>query len=172
MWTWRRAMLDGASAAGPSASCASTTSPISPSRMADDIVALEFEKPIAELENKIEELRSCAASEQMDFSEEIHTLEDKCEQLKRQIYGNLTPWQRVLIARHPQRPYTLDYIKLICADFMELHGDRTFSDDPALVGGIATVDGQPVVVMGHQKGRTVQESMHRNFGMQHPEDDS
>src|SRR5476649_1056259 len=99
--------------------------------MADDIVALEFEKPIADLENKIEELRSCAASEHMDFSEEIHTLEDKCEQLKRQLYAQLSPWQRVLIARHPQRPYTLDYIKALCTNFIELHGDRSFSDDAA-----------------------------------------
>ena len=137
--------------------------------MADDIVALEFEKPIAELENKIEELRSCAASEHMDFSEEIRTLEEKCERLKRQIYETLTPWQRVLIARHPQRPYTCDYIKAFCPDFMELHGDRSFSDDASIVGGLATFEGRPVVVIGHQKGRTVQESMRRNFGMPHPE---
>src|SRR5437879_3644578 len=137
--------------------------------MADDIIALEFEKPIAELENKIEELRNCAATEHMDLSEEIRTLEDKCEELKRQIYGNITPWQRVLIARHPQRLYTLDYIKALCTDFIELHGDRTFSDDASLVGGLAFFEGRPVVVIGHQKGRTVQESMRRNFGMPHPE---
>src|ERR1051325_1509409 len=137
--------------------------------MADDIIPLEFEKPIAELESKIEELRSCAATEHMDFSEEIRTLEDKCEQLKRQIYGNLTPWQRVLIARHPQRPYALDYIKALCTQFFELHGDRSFSDDASIVGGLALFEGRPVVVIGHQKGRTVQESMRRNFGMPHPE---
>ncbi len=137
--------------------------------MADEIVALEFEKPIAELESKIEELRSCAATEQMDFSEEIRTLEEKCEQLRRQIYGNLTPWQRVLIARHPQRPYTLDYIKTLCTNFIELHGDRSFSDDASIVAGLAMFEGRPVVVIGHQKGRTVQESMRRNFGMPHPE---
>src|ERR1035438_822996 len=137
--------------------------------MADDIAALEFEKPIAELESKISELRSCAASEHMDFSDEIRTLEEKCEQLKRQIYGNLTPWQRVLIARHPQRLYTLDYIKALCTNFIELHGDRSFSDDASIVGGLALFDGRPVVVIGHQKGRTVQESMRRNFGMPHPE---
>src|SRR5882762_270485 len=137
--------------------------------MAEEIVALEFEKPIAELESKIEELRSCAASEHMDFSKEIRTLEDKCEQLKRQIYGGLTPWQRVLIARHPQRPYTLDYIKSLCTNFIELHGDRSFSDDASMVGGFAFFEGRPVVVIGHQKGRTVQESMRRNFGMPHPE---
>src|SRR5882672_10786282 len=137
--------------------------------MADEIVALEFEKPIAELETKIEELRSCAATEHMDLSEEIRTLEEKCEELKRQIYGSLTPWQRVLIARHPQRPYTLDYIKSLCTSFIELHGDRTFSDDASIVGGMAFLEGRPVVVLGHQKGRTVQESMRRNFGMPHPE---
>jgi acetyl-CoA carboxylase carboxyl transferase subunit alpha len=137
--------------------------------MTDEIVALEFEKPIAELEIKIEELRSCAATEHMDLSEEIRTLEEKCEELKRQIYGALTPWQRVLIARHPQRPYTLDYIKSLCTNFIELHGDRSFSDDAAIVGGMAFFEGKPVVVIGHQKGRTVQESMRRNFGMPHPE---
>jgi acetyl-CoA carboxylase carboxyl transferase subunit alpha len=137
--------------------------------MADDIVGLEFEKPITELESKIRELQSCAASEHMDFSDEIKVLEEKLGQLRQQIYGTLTPWQRVMVARHPQRPYTLDYIKAICTDFMELHGDRTFADDPALVGGMAFFDGKPVIVMGHQKGRTVQESMHRNFGMPHPE---
>ena len=137
--------------------------------MTEDIVALEFEKPIAELENKIGELKSCAASEHMDFSDEIRTLEEKCEQLKRQIYGGLTPWQRVLIARHPQRPYTADYIKAFCTNFVELHGDRSFSDDASIIGGLALFEGRPVVVLGHQKGRTVQESMRRNFGMPHPE---
>ncbi len=137
--------------------------------MAEDIAALEFEKPVWDLENKIQELRSCAASEHLDFSDEIRVLEEKCEQLKQQIYLNLTPWQRVTIARHPQRPYTLDYIRMVCTDFIELHGDRTFSEDAALVGGLAMFDGKPVVVMGHQKGRTVQESMRRNFGMPHPE---
>src|SRR6266700_1892504 len=137
--------------------------------MAEEIISLEFEKPIAELESKIEELRSCAATEHMDLSDEIRTLEEKCEELKRQIYGALTPWQRVLIARHPQRPYTLDYIKSLCTSFFELHGDRTFSDDASMVGGMAFFEGRPVVVLGHQKGRTVQESMRRNFGMPHPE---
>src|SRR5687767_888690 len=121
--------------------------------MADTPIALEFEKPIAELETKIDELRSCAATEHMDLSEEIRTLEDKCAELKRQIYGSISPWQRVQIARHPQRPYTLDYIKALCTDFMELHGDRTFSDDAAIVGGLALFEGKPVVVIGQQKGR-------------------
>ncbi len=134
-----------------------------------EIVGLEFEKPITELEKKIQELKSCAASEHLDFSDEVRVLEEKCHQLKHQIYGNLTPWQRVMIARHPQRPYTLDYITALCTDFIELHGDRSFSDDGALIGGLAMFEGKPVVVMGHQKGRTVQESMQRNFGMPHPE---
>jgi acetyl-CoA carboxylase carboxyl transferase subunit alpha len=137
--------------------------------MADEIAGLEFEKPVLELEAKIQELKSCSASEHLDFTEELKVLEEKCSQLKTQIYGNLTPWQRVMIARHAQRPYTLDYIKALCTDFIELHGDRSFSDDAAIVGGLAMFEGQPVVVIGHQKGRTVQESMFRNFGMPHPE---
>ena len=137
--------------------------------MASDFIGLEFERPILELEDKINELRSCAASEHLDFSAEIRVLEEKCEVLRHQIYDNLTPWQRVMIARHPQRPYTLDYIQSLCTDFMELHGDRTFSEDAAMVGGFAFFDGQPVVVLGQQKGRSVQESMRRNFGMPHPE---
>ena len=137
--------------------------------MAEEIIGLEFEKPISELEKKIEELKSCEASEHLDFSEEIKVLQGKCEELKRQIYSKLTPWQRVSIARHPQRPYALDYIRALCTDFIELHGDRTFAEDAALVGGLALFEGRPVVVLGHQKGRTVQESMRRNFGMPHPE---
>ncbi|OGR93538.1 MAG: acetyl-CoA carboxylase carboxyltransferase subunit alpha [Elusimicrobia bacterium RIFCSPLOWO2_01_FULL_59_12] len=137
--------------------------------MADEIAGLEFEKPILELEAKIQELKSCSASEHLDFTEELKVLEEKCSQLKTQIYGNLTPWQRVMIARHAQRPYTLDYIRALCTQFIELHGDRSFSDDAALVGGLAMFENQPVVVLGHQKGRTVQESMLRNFGMPHPE---
>jgi acetyl-CoA carboxylase carboxyl transferase subunit alpha len=137
--------------------------------MTDEIIGLEFEKPISELEKKIQELKSCAASEHLDFTDELRVLEEKCEQLKRQIYGNLTPWQRVSIARHPQRPYTLDYIQALCTDFIQLHGDRSFSEDAALVGGLAMFEGRPVVVLGHQKGRTVQDSMRRNFGMPHPE---
>jgi acetyl-CoA carboxylase carboxyl transferase subunit alpha len=137
--------------------------------MADEIVGLEFEKPILELEEKIQELKSCSASEHLDFTEELKVLEEKCSQLKVQIYGGLTPWQRVMIARHAQRPYTLDYIRALCSNFIELHGDRSFSDDAALIGGLAIFEHQPVVVIGHQKGRTVQESMYRNFGMPHPE---
>ncbi len=137
--------------------------------MPDSLIVLEFEKPIAELEKKIQELQSCEAGEHLDFSKEIRVLQGKLEQLKDQIYGAITPWQRVMIARHPQRPYTLDYIQAIFTNFIELHGDRTFSEDSALIGGLAFFEGMPVVVMGHQKGRTVQESMKRNFGMPHPE---
>lgn len=137
--------------------------------MATEIIGLEFEKPILELEKKIEELRSCSASEHLDFTSEIRILEDKCEVLRHQIYGRLTPWQRVMIARHPQRPYTLDYINALCTDFVELCGDRTFAEDAAMVGGLAFFEGQPVVVVGQQKGRSVQDSMRRNFGMPHPE---
>src|SRR6185437_5049562 len=118
--------------------------------MVNNIIGLEFEKPIIELENKIGELRSCAASEHLDFSDEIRVLEEKCEQLKEQVYGHLTPWQRVSIARHPQRPYALDYIQALCTGFIELKGDRTFSEDSALVGGLAKFEGAPVVVIGHQ----------------------
>jgi acetyl-CoA carboxylase carboxyl transferase subunit alpha len=137
--------------------------------MTEEIAGLEFEKPILELESKIRELKSCSASEHLDFTDELRVLEEKSEQLKNQIYAALTPWQRVMIARHPQRPYTLDYIQALCTDFIELHGDRSFSEDPALVGGFAFFEDQPVVVIGHQKGRTIQDSMRRNFGMPHPE---
>lgn len=137
--------------------------------MVEEIPGLDFEKPILELEKKIEELKSCAATEKMDFSEELRVLEAKCEVLKRETYSALTPWQRVLLARHPNRPHALDYIGLLFKDFLELHGDRSFGDDEALVGGLAFFEGRPVVVLGQQKGRSVQESMRRNFAMPHPE---
>ncbi|MBI3291580.1 MAG: acetyl-CoA carboxylase carboxyltransferase subunit alpha [Elusimicrobia bacterium] len=137
--------------------------------MAEEIVGLDFERPILELEAKITELKSFAVSEKLEFAEEIRVLQEKCDQLKREIYGSLAPWQRVQIARHPKRLYTLDYLHALCHDFIELHGDRTFSDDAALVVGIGFFGDDPVVVIGHQKGRTVQESMERNFGMPHPE---
>lgn len=133
------------------------------------IAVLEFEKPVIELETKINELKSLAALQKVDFSEEIKVLEEKCEKLKKEIFGNLTPWQKVLLARHPRRPYTLDYCRLLFTDFLELHGDRRFADDQAIVGGIAFFENQPVVVLGQQKGRTTQENMERNFGMPHPE---
>ncbi len=130
---------------------------------------LDFEKPVVELEKKILSLKVSAEHSKIDFSSEIADLEEKKEKLKKEIYGSLTSWQKVMLARHPGRPYTLDYIKIICENFVELHGDRAFGDDPALVCGLATIDNKPVVVIGHQKGRTVQENIDRNFGMAHPE---
>ncbi|MFA7073633.1 MAG: acetyl-CoA carboxylase carboxyltransferase subunit alpha [Endomicrobiaceae bacterium] len=130
---------------------------------------LDFEKPVAELENKILSLKVSAEHSKIDFSNEIADLEVKKEKLKKEIYDSLTPWQKVLLARHPNRPYTLDYVKIICENFVELHGDRAYGDDLALVCGLATIDGKPVVVIGHQKGRTIQENMDRNFAMAHPE---
>lgn len=133
------------------------------------IDGLDFEKPIVELEKKIEELLALATRQDIDFSHEIGRLEEKLEGIKKQIYLNLTPWQRVQIARHPKRPYTLDYIDMTMTDFMELHGDRCFADDKAIVGGLAKLDGARLVVMGHQKGRDTKENLARNFGSAHPE---
>ncbi|MDD2752721.1 MAG: acetyl-CoA carboxylase carboxyltransferase subunit alpha [Candidatus Omnitrophica bacterium] len=130
---------------------------------------LDFEKPIVELEKKIQELRNFTSNKQIDLSLEIKRLEEKLEHLKIDIYGNLSAWQRVQIARHPQRPYTLDYINSMTTDFVELHGDRFFSDDKALITGLAKIDGQKIVVMGHQKGRDTKENLKRNFGCAHPE---
>ncbi len=135
----------------------------------EKIAVLDFEKPIAELETKINELKSLAAEQKVNFSDEITVLEEKCEKLKKEIFGNLTAWQKVLLARHPRRPYTLDYIHLLFTDFLELHGDRHFADDQAFVGGMTFFENEPVMVIGQQKGRTVQENMERNFGMPHPE---
>jgi len=130
---------------------------------------LDFEKPIIELEKKIQELKNFISSKKIDLSSEVKRLEEKLEHLKKDIYGNLTPWQRVQIARHPKRPYTLDYINMIMSDFIEVHGDRTFSDDKALIAGFAKLDGQKIVVIGHQKGRDIKENLQRNFGCAHPE---
>jgi len=130
---------------------------------------LDFEKPIAELERKIQELRGFISDKKIDLSSEVKRLEEKLEHLKRDTYGNLTAWQRVQIARHPQRPYTLDYINMIMSDFIELHGDRSFADDKAIVTGLARVDGQNIVVIGHQKGRDIKENLKLNFGCAHPE---
>src|SRR5574343_1255382 len=130
---------------------------------------LDFEQPIADLEAKIEELRFVQDDSAVDISEEIARLEKKGAQLTKDIYGKLSPWQISQVARHPQRPYTLDYISLIFTDFEELHGDRAFADDHAIVGGLARFNGQPVVVIGHQKGRDTKEKIYRNFGMPRPE---
>ncbi|WP_028454806.1 acetyl-CoA carboxylase carboxyltransferase subunit alpha [Chitinilyticum litopenaei] len=130
---------------------------------------LDFEQPIAELENKIEELRFVQDDSAVDISVEISHLEKKSQELTKTIYGKLTPWQISQVARHPQRPYTLDYIAGIFTDFEELHGDRAFADDPAIVGGLARFNGQSVMVIGHQKGRDTKERQYRNFGMPRPE---
>ncbi|RKD23781.1 acetyl-CoA carboxylase carboxyltransferase subunit alpha [Ammoniphilus oxalaticus] len=130
---------------------------------------LQFEKPLIELQTKIAELRKFTEEKGIDFTEEIIKLEEKAKDLQTEIYGNLTPWQRVQIARHAERPTTLDYIELVFTDFLELHGDRVFGDDAAIVGGIAKFNGQPVTVIGHQKGKDTKDNIARNFGMPHPE---
>jgi acetyl-CoA carboxylase carboxyl transferase subunit alpha len=130
---------------------------------------LDFEQPIAELDAKIEELRYVQDDSALDISEEIDRLQQKSQSLTKDIYSKLTAWQISQVSRHPQRPYTLDYIQGLFTDFEELHGDRAFADDPAIVGGIARFEGQPVMVIGHQKGRDVKERQYRNFGMPRPE---
>ncbi|HEX9179126.1 MAG TPA: acetyl-CoA carboxylase carboxyltransferase subunit alpha [Burkholderiales bacterium] len=130
---------------------------------------LDFEQPIAELEGKIEELRFVQDDSAVDISEEIGRLQKKSQTLTKDIYAKLTSWQISQVARHPQRPYTLDYIQGLFTDFEELHGDRAFSDDPAIVGGLARFDGRSVMVIGHQKGRDTKEKIYRNFGMPRPE---
>ena len=130
---------------------------------------LEFEQPIADLETKIEELRFVQDDSAVDISEEIARLETKSLGLTKELYGKLTPWQIALVARHPQRPYTLDYIEHIFTDFEELHGDRAYADDHAIVGGLARFNGQSCMVIGHQKGRDTKEKILRNFGMPRPE---
>ena len=131
--------------------------------------ALEFEKPIFELERKIEELKKFTSSENIDLRSEIIRLGQKLDALKYEIYENLTPWQRVQIARHPQRPYTLDYIDMLMKDFTQLHGDRRFSDDKAMVCGFAKLDEHKILIIGHQKGRDTNENLMRNFGSANPE---
>lgn len=130
---------------------------------------LEFEQPIAELEAKIEQLRYVQDDSAVDISEEIERLQQKNQSMTKDIYAKLTAWQISQVARHPQRPYTLDYIQGLFTDFQELHGDRAYADDPAIVGGLARFEGQPVMVVGQQKGRDVKERQHRNFGMPRPE---
>jgi len=130
---------------------------------------LEFERPIAELEEKIAQLRFVQDDPAVDISGEIARLEKKSESLTRDLYAKLQPWQISQVARHPQRPYTLDYIQHLFTDFQELHGDRAYADDKAIVGGLARFNGQPCVVMGHQKGRDTKEKIARNFGMPRPE---
>jgi acetyl-CoA carboxylase carboxyl transferase subunit alpha len=130
---------------------------------------LDFEQPIAELEAKIDELRFVGDDSELNISEEIERLRRKSDGLTRSIFSALTAWQVAQLARHPQRPYTLDYIERCLTDFQELHGDRMFADDPSLVGGLARLEGQPIVVIGHQKGRDTKERVRRNYGMAKPE---
>ena len=130
---------------------------------------LEFEKPIEELEQKIDQLRHMSGDSAVDISEEITKLQQKSDDLTESIYKKLSPWQTALVARHPQRPYTLDYIDALFTDFHELHGDRMYADDPSIVGGLARFNGEPCVVLGHQKGRDTKERARRNFGMPRPE---
>jgi len=128
---------------------------------------LEFEKPLLELENRIAELR--ASSDPLAARDEIAALEERLRRLQQRTYASLTPWQRTQLARHPKRPHTLDYFRLLLEDFVELHGDRLYGDDKAIVGGLARFEGESVVVVGHQKGRDTRENLARNFGMPHPE---
>jgi acetyl-CoA carboxylase carboxyl transferase subunit alpha len=130
---------------------------------------LDFEQPIAELEAKIEELGHMTSDAKVNIAEEIARLEKKSRQLTSTIFAALTPWQITQIARHPRRPYTLDYIHMLCTDYCELHGDRMFGDDLAIVGGLARIDGRPVMIIGQQKGRDTKERVRRNYGMPKPE---
>ena len=133
------------------------------------VAFLDFEQPIAELEAKIEELKHVTCEPGVNIEEEIARLQAKSRQLTTSIFANLTPWQITQLARHPQRPYTLDYIGAICTDFSELHGDRMYADDAAIVGGLARIDGRPIMLIGHQKGRDTKERVRRNYGMPRPE---
>jgi len=130
---------------------------------------LDFEQPLGELEGKIEQLRYVQADSAVDISEEISRLQQKSQTLTKDIYSKLTPWQTSMVARHPQRPYTLDYVREIFTDFHELHGDRMYADDLSIVGGMARFNGTPCMVLGHQKGRDTKERAARNFGMPRPE---
>lgn len=131
--------------------------------------ALEFEKPLAELEKQIEEVRRVAEEQKLDVDQQIAPLQSKLGELRRDIYKKLTPLQRVQVARSARRPFTLDYLRLAFSDFIELHGDRAYRDDPSIVGGWARLEGETVMVIGQQRGRDTKENLHRNFGMPHPE---
>jgi acetyl-CoA carboxylase carboxyl transferase subunit alpha len=130
---------------------------------------LDFEKPILELQKKISDMEEFSRVENIELDTEIAALQTKLSKLQDSIFSNLTRWQRVLLARHPKRPYTLDYVNLITTDFVELHGDRGFADDKALVGGFARLDGRPIMILGQQKGRDTKTKLYRNFGMANPE---
>ncbi len=134
-----------------------------------DIKFLDFEQPIAELEAKIEELRYVGDDSEININEEVARLRSKSESLTRSIFSKLSPWQVARVARHESRPYTADYIDLICPHFQELHGDRMYADDPAIIGGVGRIDGKPLMIIGHQKGRDTKERVRRNYGMPKPE---
>ena len=137
--------------------------------MADNTNTLEFEKPLVELREKIEELKMFMDKKDIDLSEEIDRLKKRAKNLRKEIYSNLESWQILQIARHPKRPLTSNYIDFMCEDFMELRGDRRFSNDKALIGGVGIIEGSPVTILGHQKGKSTKENLNRNFGMAHPE---
>ena len=130
---------------------------------------LDFEKPIIELETKIAELEQLASVQNISFDDEVKKLSEKAEKLRKEIYSKLGAWQHVQLARHPLRPYTADYIREMTDDFIELHGDRAFADDPSIIGGLMSLEDKRIVLIGHQKGRNTKENIHRNFGMPHPE---
>jgi acetyl-CoA carboxylase carboxyl transferase subunit alpha len=135
----------------------------------EDRQVLDFEKPIVELQKKISDMKDFASGANLELSREIQSLEGKLEKMRREIFSNLTRWQKVQLARHPRRPHTMDYVKLMTTDFVELHGDRCFADDKAVVGGFATMDGRPILIVGQQKGRDTKQNLYHNFGMPHPE---
>lgn len=130
---------------------------------------LDFEKPILELEKKIKEMQDYASAEGIGLEDEIAKLQERAHKLQEDVYSKLTRWQRVQLARHPQRPYTLDYIQKMTTGFIELHGDRAFGDDPAMIAGLGKIDDEKVIIVGHQKGRDTKQKLYRNFGMAHPE---
>ncbi|MCY9547586.1 acetyl-CoA carboxylase carboxyltransferase subunit alpha [Lysinibacillus xylanilyticus] len=130
---------------------------------------LAFEEPVVQLREKIDELKTIASEADVDMTGEIEKLETRLTQLEQSIYANMKPWDRVQVARHPERPTTLQYIEAMCENFIELHGDRTFGDDAAILGGIAFFEGQPITIIGHQRGKSTKENIRRNFGMPHPE---
>src|SRR6201995_5424829 len=132
-------------------------------------ISFDFEKPLAELQQQIDKVKQLEDKNNMDMSGSVAEMEAHLQQMQKDIYANLTGWQKVQISRHPERPYTLQYIELMCDDFIELHGDRTVGDDKAIVGGFGTINGQTVMIIGHQKGRNTKERQYRNFGMANPE---
>ncbi len=130
---------------------------------------LEFERPIAELEEKIEKIKAQAAAENLDVRAELASIGARIKRVRKEIHSNLTRWQKYQLSKHPLRPHTLDYVERLLTDFVELHGDRSFRDDPAIIGGFGRIDGEPILVVGHQKGRNTKENLERNFGMANPE---